>query len=310
MPRAKFLFLQENSPYRAKLVWGDIMAKVYRKHRYSGIKLGLRKLGRGLVSFSRFLAPGLFLLYLLLPWLLPLERLERAVLLTVAILSGIGAYIWVRRVPQVAKAMDILAAGHDGEGEVAKALAKLPRDWAVLNDLALRVQGPIVQIDHIVVSPTGVYVLETKTQKGEIISTPEGDQWQVKRRGQVRSIANPILQNRTQVQACTSLLDKLGVHMPCTGLVVMTRTIAQAKGITVPLDNLNAHFNQIASKEKPVLTPRQVRKLAKELLTFQVRGRASWQKEQGHWRVFTMSVLAPLLLYALGLAVFIIKNRS
>lgn len=276
------------------------MATTYRKHRYYGIKLRLRQLGRALVGLSRPLAWGTSLLYLFLPWFLPLARLEKALLLGIAILSVIGAYIWGRRVIQVTRDMDILAAGHAGEGEVARMLAALPRDWAVLNDLALRVEGPIVQIDHIVISPAGVHVLETKAQKGEIISAPQIGRWQVKRRGQVRDMVNPVQQNRVQVQACTSLLDKLAVKVPCTGLVVMTQALTKTSWTMVKAENLGSYFDK-TTQGKPVLTPREVRKLAKALLSFQVRGRAQWQKGQGHWRAFALNVLTPLLLYALVL---------
>lgn len=172
------------------------MAKTYRKHRYHGLRLGLRQLGRKFLDLTRPLAWGLFLLYLLLPWGLPLGRLGKAFLLGPAILSGIGAYIWGRRALQAAREMDILAAGHRGEEKVARLLAGLPRDWVVLNDLALRAGGPIVQIDHVVIAPAGVFVLETKAQKGQIISAPQQGSWQVKRREGTRAMANPVQQNR------------------------------------------------------------------------------------------------------------------
>lgn len=98
--------------------------------------------------------------------------MARALLSGLAVLSAIGAYIWGRRAVQVAREMDILAAGRHGEGKVARLLAGLPRDWVVLNDLALRAGGPIVQIDHVAIAPSGVFVLETKAQKGQIVSAP------------------------------------------------------------------------------------------------------------------------------------------
>ncbi|MGI6366437.1 MAG: nuclease-related domain-containing protein [Bacillota bacterium] len=285
------------------------MAKTYRKHRHHGLGLGLRQLARKFIGVSRPLAWGLFLLYLLLPWLLPLGPLARALLSGLAVLSAIGAYIWGRRAVQVAREMDILAAGRHGEGKVARLLAGLPRDWVVLNDLALRAGGPIVQIDHVAIAPSGVFVLETKAQKGQIVSAPPEGSWQVKRREGIRTMANPVQQNRAQVQACRYLLDRLAVQVPCRGLVVMTEAMAQTDWPLVKDEDLPAYLSQEAGKAKQVLSPKEVRKLARDLLSYQVRGRAPWQKGPEHWRCFALSVLAPFLLYGLVLAGMFLWNR-
>ncbi len=62
-----------------------------------------------------------------------------------------------------------------GEQQVAKLLSsKLSDDYFLVNGLSLRNGGG--DIDHIVLGPSGIFVLETKNWNGDI--TCYGDQWQ------------------------------------------------------------------------------------------------------------------------------------
>jgi hypothetical protein len=64
-------------------------------------------------------------------------------------------------------------AGLTGEIEVGRRLAtELPQDYALINGLQLpRAPG---DIDHLVVGPTGVFVLESKTMAGRIVCDTDG----------------------------------------------------------------------------------------------------------------------------------------
>ena len=68
----------------------------------------------------------------------------------------------------------IYKSGWAGEKQVVKLLgSKLSDDYFLLNDLYLRNGGG--DIDHIVLGPNGVFVLETKNWSGRI--TCNGDEW-------------------------------------------------------------------------------------------------------------------------------------
>jgi hypothetical protein len=56
--------------------------------------------------------------------------------------------------------------GADGEAATAALLARLPRRWVVLHDLA--VPGSGANIDHLVIGPTGVWVVDTKTTRARV----------------------------------------------------------------------------------------------------------------------------------------------
>jgi hypothetical protein len=279
------------------------LAKVYRKHRYHGLKYMFSQFNRSLISLSRPLGIILTISYLLIPWFLQIGDYARNILLAIGLISGGGAYWWHRNAGKLRGTMDIIAAGHDGEGTVAKLLAKLPRNWAVLNDLALRAGGPIVQIDHIVISPGGIRVIETKAQKGQIVSSPEAGQWKVKRRGEVRTIVNPVEQNQAQVEACRLLLGKMEVTVPCEGLVVMTESSAKTNWPIVMAPEVNTTLLLEASQNPVRMNARQMRSLAKSLLKFQVTGKAPWQKGSQHLRLFALTILLPLAAYLVALTI-------
>lgn len=281
------------------------MAKIYHWHRYHGVKLLGRKVLRRLVSVSQPLAFILAGAYLLLPWLKQLAP-QRPGLLAIAVLSVPAAFVWRARAKKLATAMDIMAAGHDGEGQVARLLAKLPREWAVLNNLALRAGGPIVQIDHLVISPSAVFVLETKAQKGRIIPCATG-KWQVERRGQIRSIVNPVQQNQAQVKACQLLLAKLKPGLACRGLVVMTEATAVADWPIIAAPDLCQYLLTANSGRKQTMSRKEIRDLAKGLMSFQVEGKARWQEENQYFLTFALTLLLPLLVFGAIAALALIQ---
>ncbi len=78
--------------------------------------------------------------------------------------------------------------------------------YHVLNDIYLPLDdGSTTQIDHVVVSPFGVFVIETKTYKGWIFGNPRDAQWtQVLHRRKSR-FQNPLRQNFLHVQRLVGL---------------------------------------------------------------------------------------------------------
>ena len=68
-------------------------------------------------------------------------------------------------------------AGADGERRVAGELAKLPSTWRVLHDRLLRPDRSLANIDHLVVGPSGVYLIDAKNWAGGV-SVHDGTLWQ------------------------------------------------------------------------------------------------------------------------------------
>lgn len=67
--------------------------------------------------------------------------------------------------------------GKEGEAHVADLLAQLPSEYHVMNDVVFRTDKGTMQIDHIVVSKYGVFVIETKNYTGEIYGNDHLSHW-------------------------------------------------------------------------------------------------------------------------------------
>ena len=67
----------------------------------------------------------------------------------------------------------IWSRGAKGEKIVAKKLKKLPKKYTAIRDVKIPNLGG--DIDHVVVGPTGIYVIETKNYKPTYI--PDEDCW-------------------------------------------------------------------------------------------------------------------------------------
>jgi len=98
-----------------------------------------------------------------------------------------------------------------GEARLSRALTRrfVPPDYHLLNHLTLRLKDETTQIDHVLVSRFGVFVIETKDYKGWIFAGPGDRYWtQVLYRAKFR-FQNPIRQNYRHVCAVRELLDFL-----------------------------------------------------------------------------------------------------
>ena len=98
--------------------------------------------------------------------------------------------------------------GKDGESEVSSVLRTLPQEYLVVNNVIIpdQVTDPnkkhTTQIDHIVVSPFGVFVIETKNYKGWILGSEKSKEWkEVFRTTPEHYFYNPIKQNWGHIYA-------------------------------------------------------------------------------------------------------------
>jgi hypothetical protein len=129
-----------------------------------------------------------------------------SVLLALAIGFAMGRY-------------DAYAIQNRGEARLSRELKRRFRapDYHLLNHVTLRLRdGPTTQVDHILVSRFGVFVIETKDYKGWIFAGAQNRTWtQVLYRAKF-GFQNPIRQNYRHVCAVRELLDflKPGVVQP------------------------------------------------------------------------------------------------
>ena len=99
--------------------------------------------------------------------------------------------------------------GRLGEKLVADTLAELPEGYRVINDLMVRTDRGTTQIDHVVISPHGIFVIETKAYDGWIYGSETDTYWtQVVHRRKKR-FYNPLRQNYGHVQALKTILAEI-----------------------------------------------------------------------------------------------------
>ena len=86
--------------------------------------------------------------------------------------------------------------GKKGEKRVAQILSELPQDkYIVLNDILLDTDKGTSQIDHVILSIYGIFVIETKNYKGWILGGEKSDMWIKNVYGKKYEFHNPLKQN-------------------------------------------------------------------------------------------------------------------
>ena len=99
--------------------------------------------------------------------------------------------------------------GWFGEHWTKQALKKLPKnEYKIINNVMLKLDGTTHQIDHIVVSKYGIFVIETKQYNGYITGSKYDKKW-VKhyKGGNVYYYTNPIRQNYGHVKTIQEIFN-------------------------------------------------------------------------------------------------------
>ncbi len=162
----------------------------------------------------------------------------------------------------------IYNAGWAGEKQVEKLLSsKLSDDYLLISDLYLRDGGG--DIDHIVLGPSGIFVLETKNWSGDISCS--GDEWQrVRKRGFKGSPSLQVKRNAAKVKRIidsSQALRSLGVYVE--GIVVFTNNHAtlhlnNPTVLILKLTQLPSHITAYGSSGK--FSPLQIEAIGKAIL--------------------------------------------
>lgn len=99
--------------------------------------------------------------------------------------------------------------GLEAERRLAKLLAKqLPEGFSHYRNLVLTsTMGDLTEIDHLVLSPFGIFVIEVKNYQGWIFGNQHQENWLVHRHRRKYQFQNPIRQNHKHTEAVASLLD-------------------------------------------------------------------------------------------------------
>jgi len=152
------------------------------------------------------------------------------------------------------------AKGKVGELTVSRYLRKLPEDtYAVFNDLLVHTSRGSSQIDHVVVSQYGIFVIETKHYKGWIFGSDQSEYWQQVIYKNKINFRNPVQQNQSHLFAIgevCSIQQGVGLHsiIVFSGSGRLKKIVSETPVIYA--DNLVETI--LESYTKPVLTLEQV----------------------------------------------------
>ena len=123
--------------------------------------------------------------------------------------------------------------GLDGENTINNLLAGTldPCRYRVFSDLIVGSNGNTTQIDHVVVSQQGIFVIETKNYAGWIYGDPSQPQWTQTVFGKKSRFQNPLRQNYKHIKA---LEQVLGLPFECFKSIVAFAGDAEIKTVMPP----------------------------------------------------------------------------
>lgn len=164
----------------------------------------------------------------------------------------------------------VLRRGEEGERAVAGILSALPEKFVVMNDVIVPSRTGSAQIDHVVISEYGVFVIETKNYAGILDGDASGKTWRKTLGGRAIEIRNPVMQNSSHVSALSLVLAlKKELFVPLVALspeCVLSERLSsslRASGVSVVPFPSVASF--VASRRARVFSRGDVVRLCGEL---------------------------------------------
>ena len=189
----------------------------------------------------------------------------------------VGAFVLVlaagyeMHLREIAAESRAIEGGRRGEQKMAELLAeRLADDHVILNDLELRVAHERAQIDHLVIAPSGIYVLESKFWAGTLSGDVRDAQWtQRKTNGVTRSVKSPVQQCARQRRMFITLLASRVPEDRIHALAVFSHPavelrITNARNRVFRIPEAIRFINDRCF-DPPVLTPAQALELAEQI---------------------------------------------
>lgn len=170
------------------------------------------------------------------------------ILIAVAVLSFVY-YAWLRPI----------LIGYIGELLVRLRLKRLDvSKYTVINDVLIKTAEGTTQIDHIVISEFGIFVIETKHMTGKVYASDYAEQWKVYYGKRCRKLFNPFRQNYGHVKNLESLLSAPEeVFKPILVFIKKSRLTLKRKDVKNTLLYHTELVKHICSITDKCITPEQ-----------------------------------------------------
>ncbi len=159
--------------------------------------------------------------------------------------------------------------GEKGEAKVANILKKLnSKKYIIINNLTIKNNFGSTQIDHIIISIYGIFVIETKNYSGWIFGDERNAYWTQVIFNKRNNFRNPIKQNYSHIYTIKNFLKSNFEYnnIPFYSIIVFTGD-ATLKNIisTTPVIYTHELLRTIIKNKKPYLTIENTKKIASEL---------------------------------------------
>lgn len=160
---------------------------------------------------------------------------------------------------QLSKGEKASKKGKVGERKVSKLLRNLDETYTSYHDLYIeKKDGNMTQLDHVVISKYGIFVIETKNFAGWIFGEERQRNWtQVLYRKKSR-FYNPIMQNKAHIKALTAHLQ---MERNVFSLIVFSNAVTfkfKEEFTDVKVLKMNQLLQVIKNHKKVLFTQRQV----------------------------------------------------
>ena len=149
---------------------------------------------------------------------------------------------------------------------VVNLLAKImldKKDYHLLKNVTLRTNDGSTQIDHVIVSRYGVFVIETKNMKGWIFGSPNQKTWTQKIYRHTSKFQNPLHQNYKHVRALSSLLG-----IPESKFYSVVAFVGESTFKTTMPENVTqgrGWVRFVKSRRHPMLSDAEVNRIIREI---------------------------------------------
>jgi len=149
--------------------------------------------------------------------------------------------------------------GAKGESKVSSILQSLPDGYHVVNNVIIPTRNATSQIDHVLVSVYGVFVIETKNYSGWIFGSDNSKKWKQTFPKSSHYFYNPIKQNWAHIYAFSDFLklDKR-VFKP---VIVFSDDASLNVQSRTPVINMSCLRSHILSYTQEILSPENAEKI-------------------------------------------------
>ena len=152
----------------------------------------------------------------------------------------------------------------EAQGAVAQALFLDEKIYRSINNVTIPTSNGTTQIDHVIVSRYGIFVIEAKNMKGWIFGDEKSPKWTQSLMGQKYRFQNPLHQNFRHTKALSEFLDI--DHDKCHSIVMFWGD-AEFKTPMPPNVMTKGFATYIKSKQDVMFSDAEVDQLTEALRT-------------------------------------------